>query len=234
MNTSYIERYAFYDLPAPTYSSCIEYTPFQVGRVYLAEQLSLSDYVVFDLTDFQLTRHEDVQTEGNKKSSGGKFAHTRLDQIIREREEEFFRELVAEEHSGTHPLQHMVASQHKLDAVGVPGHQVDPHAAAENFRAISRTSPYEQPQVLVEYMGCSATHDAKWRSCNSESKKHCKGNRENGISASATRHRQFLTKTLSAVREQLESTAIDDISAQDSILGNSKGGERSTEVLSAK
>lgn len=234
MNTSYIERYAGYDLPAPTYSSCSTHLFKLEGCTYLAGQLSLSDYVVFDLTDFQLTRHEDIQTEGNKNSSGGKFADTQLDQIIREREEEFFRELVAEEHSGTHPLQHMVASQQKLDAVGVPRHQVDPLAAAEKFRANSRTSPYEQPQVLVEYMGCSATHDAKWRSSNSESKKLCKGNRENGISASATRHRQFLTKTLSAVREQLESTAIDDLSAQDSILANSKGGERSTEVLSAK
>lgn len=201
--------------------------------MHLTGQLCL-DYVVFDFTVIQLTRHEDVQAEGTKKSSGGKFAHTCLDQIIREREEEFFRELVAEEHSGPHPLQHMVASQQKLDAVGVSGHQLDPQAAAEKFRTNSQTSPYEQPQVLVEYMGCSATHDAKWRSSNSASKKHRKGNRENEISASATRHRQFLTKTLKDVREQLESTTIDDISAQDAILKSSKGGERNKEVLSAK
>ena len=181
-----------------------------------------------------MTRHEDVQAEGTRNSSGDKIKHTRLDKIIREREEDFFRELVAEEHSGTHPLQHMVASQQKLDAVGVPGHQLDPHAAAEKFKANCETSPYEQPQVLVEYMGCSATHDAKWRSSNSASRKHRKGTRENGISASATRHRQFLTKTLNAVREQLESTAIFDISAQDAILENSKGGERNKKVLSAK
>ena len=115
------------------------------------------DYNIFYLTDVHLTRHEDVQAEGTRNSSGDKIKHTRLDKIIREREEDFFRELVAEEHSGTHPLQHMVASQQKLDAVGVPGHQLDPHAAAEKFKANCETSPYEQPQVLVEYMGCSAT-----------------------------------------------------------------------------
>lgn len=191
----------------------------------------MSHRVFFDPANTQLTRHEDVQAEGLHNSSGGKFSHTRLDKIIREREEEFFRELVAEENSGTHPLQHMVASQQKLDAVGVPGHQPDPHAAAEKFRANSEASPYKQPQVLVEYMGCSATHDAKRRNPNSAARKHRKGNRENGISSSATRHRQFLTKTLNDVREQLESTAIDDISAQDAVLGNSKGGERKKEAL---
>lgn len=210
------------------------HTTCQVERVvHLTGQLC-PDHVVFDFTGIQLTRHEDVQPDVTKNSSGGKFAHTRLDQIIREREEEFFRELVAEEHSGPHPLQHMVASQQKLDAVGVSGRQLDPQAAAEKFRTNSQTSPYEQPQVLVEYMGRSATHDATWRSYNSVSKKHRKGNRENEISASATRHRKFLTNTLKAVREQLESTAIDDISAQDAILGNSNGGERNKEELSAK
>lgn len=185
-------------------------------------------------TDNQLTRHEDVQAEGLHNSSAGKFAHTRVDKIIREREEEFFRELVEKGHSGTHPLQHLVASQQKLDAVGVPVHELDPHATTDKFRANFEPSPYEQPQVLVEYMGGSATQSEKWRSSNSAGRKSRKNNRDNVISASATRHRQFLAKTLNTVRDQLESTAIDDISAQDDGLERSKGEERNKEVLAAK
>lgn len=182
----------------------------------------------------QLTRHEDVQAEGIQHSSAGKFIHTPVDKIIREREQEFFRELVAEGHSGTHPLQHMVASHQKLAAVGAPVREVDHNAVTEKFRANSEPSPYEQPQVLVEYMSGSATQTVESRTYNSAGRKHHQGNRDNGISASATRHRQFLAKTLNAVREQLESTVIEDISTQDAGLGRSKGAEHNKEVLSAK
>lgn len=159
--------------------------------------------------------------------------HPRVDDVIRAREDDFFRELAAEEHKGTHPLQHMVASHQKLHSIGVPLHHLDPDTAIRKSRMGAKTSPYEQPQVLVEYMG-RAAHDStsmptNLTSQNARVPKHRDHSREGDQpSSSATRHRQFLSKTLSAVHEQLESTTLVDISGQDVNLKRSKAGEERT------
>lgn len=146
----------------------------------------------------------------------GEVSHTRLDDIIRAREEEFFRELAAEEHKGGHPLMHMVASQHKLHSIGVPFHQLDPRAAVKKSKKAAIISPYELPQTLVEYTGRVDGHGRRLHAARNT---HPPDNHREDVSSnggdekpspmsSAIRHRQFLDRTLSAVHQQLESTAL--------------------------
>ncbi|CAM9149968.1 unnamed protein product [Ectocarpus sp. 8 AP-2014] len=174
------------------------------------------------------SREEDIiKNEAGRADSGSGVVEnsgTRLDDIIRAREEDFFRELSAEEHTGTHPLMHMVASQQKLRSIGVPAHQVDPRAAIKKSRRAAKMSPYERPQTLVEYTGRSdaSALQTKPAQLHTTSKKVSLGDPRAGsnsssgykISSSAAKHREFLDNTLSAVHEQLESTALADISGQ--------------------
>ncbi|CAM9845998.1 unnamed protein product [Ectocarpus sp. 13 AM-2016] len=175
-----------------------------------------------------IRREEDIiRNQAGRADSGSGVVEnsgTRLDDIIRAREEDFFRELSAEEHTGTHPLMHMVASQQKLCSIGVPAHQVDPRAAMKKSRRAAKMSPYERPQTLVEYTGRSdasalqtkSTHLHTTRKKVSLGDPRAGSNSSSGdkISSSAARHREFLDNTLSAVHEQLESTALADISGQ--------------------
>lgn len=172
-----------------------------------------------------LNREEDLKKEALAvPGSLAEVPNTRLDDIIRAREEGFFRELVAEEHKGSHPLMHMVASQQKLHSIGVPIHQLDPQAAVKKFKKTAKMSPYERPQTLVEY---TERVDARSRRLYAARNTHMPGEPRDDtggtsgdkVSSSATRHRQFLDKTLSAVHEQLESTAL-----AETTLSNPRGG----------
>lgn len=162
---------------------------------------------------------------------GGPLSITRED-ITRDRENEFFRDLAAEKQgTNVHPLLHMVASHQKLNSIGVPLHQLTPNASTKNASVEPKRSPYEQPQVLVEYIGRASTHGPKLkpadlaRPCQvSQRKKHSNGEEKliGGKSlCSATRHREFLSSSLNAVNEQLESTTLSDISAQ-GVVSDSK------------
>lgn len=162
-----------------------------------------------------MNREEDVKKEAGLAVPGSlaEVPHTRMDDIIRAREEEFFRELAAEEHKGGHPLMHMVASQQKLHSIGVPVQQLDPRAAVKTSKKAAKMSPYERPQTLVEYTGNVDTHGRRAHTTrNPHASGHPRGDNcstsGDKVSSSATRHRQFLDKTLSAVHEQLESTAL--------------------------
>lgn len=148
-------------------------------------------------------------------SLGGESPHASLDEIIRTRENDFFRELAAE-YKGTHPLMHMVASARKLHSIGVPIHQLDPRAAMKKSKQAAKTSPYEKPLTLVEYTGRAVARGPHV----ANPKKTHDGIRKEGsegtstsekVSSSANRHRQFLDKTMSAVHEQLESPALADV-----------------------
>lgn len=145
-------------------------------------------------------------------------------EIIRAREDDFFRELAAEGNTGTtHPLQHMVASQQKLHSIGVPRHELDPHAAVKKARMDAKKSPYGQPQVLVEFVGGVSTHASSSKPSNvirrniHAPRKHYVGG--DRVSSSATKHRHFLSKTLSAVHEQLELTTLANISGRGTVGG---------------
>lgn len=156
-------------------------------------------------------REEDVRREAGLAVPGSS-PHKRLDDVIRAREEAFFRELAAEEHKGTHPLMHMVASSRKLASIGVPIHQLDPRAAVRKSEKAAKTSPYEKPLTLVvPYSGrvvaCGPRLPARKNTqpCGNPQEEGSSGDK---VSSSANRHRQFLDETLSAVHEQLESTAL--------------------------
>lgn len=154
----------------------------------------------------------------------GRLSTTQKD-IIRDRENEFFRDLAAEK-QGTkaHPLLHMIASHQKLNSIGVPLHQLTPNAFMRNTNMEAKKSPYEQPQILVEYMGRASTHAYKVKTANMNKPRQVSQRKRNSDgeetvvggknSSSATRHREFLSSSLNAVNEQLESTTISDISAQ--------------------
>lgn len=136
--------------------------------------------------------------------------HTSLDGVIRAREEAFFRELAAEEHKGAHPLMHMVASSRKLASIGVPLHQVDPRAAVKKSKKAAKTSPYEKPLTLVVPYSVQARgpHLPARKNTQPPENSQEENSNEDKVSSSANRHRQFLDETLSAVHEQLESTAL--------------------------
>lgn len=116
----------------------------------------------------------------------------------------------------------MIASQQKLDSIGMPPCQLEPPSATKNAGIATKRSPYEQAQVLVEYLGHAPGHDTnstpinisrrhvpRRKVCiNDETSQHGRK-----LSSSATRHRLFLSKTLGDVHEQLEPAALKDISA---------------------
>lgn len=163
-----------------------------------------------------MTRQEDVSTEVGSAIGSASVARNRPEDIIRAREEEFFRELASDGHPNSHPLQHMIASQHKLKSIGVPRVHVDPHAAAKKSRLDARTSPYAQPQVFVEYIAHAKAHCHNSKALRLTPREHHAIRRDDtdhvrhGLSSSATKHCQFLSETLGAVQEQLESTALDE------------------------
>lgn len=171
----------------------------------------------------------DLQTEDAPSRVNG------LEEVIRAREDEFFRELAAQGHKATHPLMHMIASQRKLRSIGVPRHQLDPRAAVNKSRLDAKTSPYEMPQVLVEYIGRANSKASSLGVSNTPAPRKPR-EEDHGEDClhptSATRHRQFLSKTLTAVHEQLESTALVDISAQDVASKDERSADG--QVLSAK
>lgn len=157
-------------------------------------------------------REEDVRREAGLAVPGSA-PHASLDDVIRAREEAFFRELAAEKHKGAHPLTHMVANSRKLASIGVPIHQLDPRTAVKKSKKAAKTSPYEKPQTLVvPYTGRVVARGPP--QLPARKKTQTSGNpQEEGssgdkVSSSANRHRQFLDETLSAVHEQLESTAL--------------------------
>lgn len=210
-------------IPTPSWSGWYEHC--LILRNALCE-----DYPSLAPAPLLLIRQQDVRVEGSHMVH-----NPPEDEIIRAREDDFFRELAAEGNTGlTHPLQHMIASQQKLHSIGVPRHELDPHAAAKKARMDAKKSPYEQPQVLVEFVGGANTHGSSSKPSNVlrrnilAPRKHRVGG--DSVSSSATKHRQFLSKTLSAVHEQLESTTLADISGQGMVVGCSEnrgiaGGE---------
>lgn len=161
------------------------------------------------------------EKEGLAVPPAGGVAHTRLDDIIRAREEEFFRELAVEEHEDTHPLMHMVASQQKLRSIGVPYHQLDPRAAVKKSQKAARMSPYERPQTLVEYAGRARSKPpilaASRTMLASGGAREGANSSGDKITSSAGQHRHFLDTTLTAVHEQLESTALVEICEQTNV-----------------
>lgn len=142
----------------------------------------------------------------------GSSRHSSLDAVIRAREEAFFRELAAEEHKCAHPLMHMVASSRKLASIGVPVHQLDPRAAVKKSKKAAKTSPYEKPLTLVvPYTGrvvARSPHLPARQNTQPSGNPQEEGSNEDKVLSSENRHRQFLDETLSAVHEQLESTAL--------------------------
>lgn len=156
-------------------------------------------------------REKDVRREAGLAVPGSS-PHTSLDDVIRAREEAFFRELAAEESSGAHPLMHMVASSRKLASIGVPVHQLDPRAALKKSKKAADTSPYEKPLTLVvPYTGRVIAGGLPLPTRkNTQPSGHPREEGSSGdkVSSSANRHRQFLDETLGAVHEQLESTAL--------------------------
>lgn len=145
-------------------------------------------------------------------------AHAAREDIIRKREEDFFRELAGNTIGrSSHPLSHMIASQQKLNSIGLPSHQLDPGIARRNEVSKAAKSPYNKPQTLVEYIGNVANQTSKAKpSCKGhphvQRKKRCVGDQpghhgcQECLPSSATRHRQFLSKTLTTVHHQLGST----------------------------
>lgn len=156
-------------------------------------------------------READVRKEA-RLAVPGSTPHTCLDDVIRAREEAFFRELAAEEHKGAHPLMHMVASSRKLASIGVPIHQLDPRAAVKKSKKAAKTSPYEKPVTLVvPYAGRAVApgpHLPARKNTQPPGNPQEEGSSADKVSSSANRHRQFLDETLSAVHQQLESTAL--------------------------
>lgn len=142
----------------------------------------------------------------------GAWQSSDLEEIIRERENDFFRDLAADDQSTrAHPLLHMVASQQKLASIGVP-HR---HARVE-----AKQSPYEREQILVENIGrASTTRCQKPQPADARSRRRLKHRKDEDdfdrgkVSSSARKHRQFLSESLRAVHEQLETTTVSPISA---------------------
>ena len=140
---------------------------------------------------------------------------TSPDDFIRAREDDFFQELDSGKSEASHPLQHMIAAQRKIRSIRTP--QVGPAATTSKLGATSATiSPYEQPQHLVEYKGHAriSVPNSHSSSLGARDKNPCNAARH---ATSAARHRQFLSKTLSTVHEQLESTKLADVSVSDAV-----------------
>lgn len=131
------------------------------------------------------------------------------DEFIRAKEDAFFQELDLGKSDVTHPLLHMVASKKKLDSIGMAIHQWA--STSKPCKLDTKKSPYEQPQVLVEHKGGVSTSERNSHNSDLPHKHAHKNVRsiKDGdvrLSQSATRYRQFLSKTLSDLYEQLEST----------------------------
>lgn len=180
-----------------------------------------------------LCRQRDISSHPTISPVEGAHRHTSREDIIRERENEFFRELAREKQStNAHPLLHMIASQHKLNSMGLPQNELVPNGSMKNATTECKKSPYEQPQVFVEYMGRTSAHgtilkpaDATRRCTVSQRKEHSddKTSVSRKSSSSAARHRQFLSNTLNTVNEQLDSTTLNDLSTQGVVSACSKG-----------
>ncbi|CAM9487733.1 unnamed protein product, partial [Discosporangium mesarthrocarpum] len=117
--------------------------------------------------------------------------HGPVEEIIRQREDDFFRDLGSDlGMKDKHPLQHLVASHRKLGSLCVPQSELNPKRVA----CKARKSPYSQPLVLQDFVGNSPIRNGK------------------KVSKSATRHRQFLSKTINDVQAQLEARSLTSIS----------------------
>ena len=180
-----------------------------------------------------LCRQQDISSHPTTSPIEGVNLHTSREDIIRERENDFFRELAREKQStNAHPLLHMVASQQKRNSMGLPQNELGPNGSMKNAATEYKKSPYEQPQIFVEYMGRTSAHgsmlkpaDGARRCTVSQRKEHSddKATVSRKSSSSAARHRQFLSNTLNTVNEQLESTTLNDLSIQGVVSACSKG-----------
>lgn len=177
-----------------------------------------------DVAPLILIRHADArvqaETMGTSMSAEG-LSYKSPDEQIRAKEDAFFQELDLGKREVTHPLLHMVASQRKFDNIGASMHQVA--STSKPCKLDTKRSPYEQPQVLVELKGRASTSERNSHTSGSTirdtmtPRKHVRNIKDGDVrlSPSARRHRQFLSKTLSALHEQLEPNKLAEVSVPD-------------------
>ncbi|CAM9390753.1 unnamed protein product, partial [Phaeothamnion confervicola] len=165
--------------------------------------------------------------------SGIGSAQPSVEEMVRAREEAFFREVAAagrrKDGGRSHPLAHMVASASKLSALSLLPHELDPNKAMKRVLRRNGTSPYARPLVLVEYLGHGGGLHASAAGAGGAA--GSKANRGGGgagvpaqLSASAMRHREFLRVAMDEVKGQLG-----EAMSRENEGGNSDDGNKRAE-----